>query len=486
VQSIKKLNLSVFVKLSFFLFPFFIISGHFLPDLFVTVVSILFLVFYLKFSYKNIFSNYLFLFLIIFYFYFNINSLLSDYPSISLETSVPYIRFIIFPFAVFFLLSCIKDLKKTIFLSLCIAYLFLLIDSILQLTYGHNILGLKLSATDRVSSFFGSKLVMGSFVARCLPIVLAISFIEKLKYKKSIQVFLLIIAGILIFFSGERLASAYYLIIVTFYFFLNFNKKYFIFIIFGFFIFFSSLFFLKPSSLKRLIFSTIEQSRQTRSIFFFSYRHELHFLTAYNMYKDSKFLGHGTKSFRYLCDNEKYVPLKKIENDNKIYSLVEGHIYFSIPNQEKVIYAKVIPNNEYDKNTYSYSIYVGEFYKIYKNEGDFVKKNEPIASAYEFKNGCNTHPHNVHLQFLSELGIFGYIFLFFSFIFLSFRIFLIIVKYFNNKSLNNDDFFKLFISLGLLLSIFPLFPSGSFFNNWLSVIFYYNLAFLVNYSNKSI
>ena len=143
MQSIKNLNL--FVKLSFFLFPFFIISGHFLPDLFVTIVSILFLVFYLKFTYKNIFRNYIFLFLIIFYLYFNTNSLLSDYPLISLETSVPYIRFIIFPFAVFFLLSLVKDLKKTIFLSLCVAYVCLLIDSTLQLTYGYNILGLKLS-----------------------------------------------------------------------------------------------------------------------------------------------------------------------------------------------------------------------------------------------------------------------------------------------------------------------------------------------------
>jgi len=485
VQSINNLNLSVFVKLFFFLFTFFIISGHFLPDLFVTAVSILFLVFYLKFSYKNIFTNYLFLFLIIFYFYFNANSLLADYPLISLETSVPYIRFIIFPFALFFLMSSIKDLKKTIFLSFFIAYLFLLIDSIFQLTYGYNILGLKLSATDRVSSFFGSKLVMGSFVARCLPIVLAISFIEKLKYKKIIQIFLLIIAGTLIFLSSERLAFTYYLIILIFYFFLTFKKKDLIFIVLGFFIFISSLFFLKPSSFKRLIFSTIEQSRETRSIFFFSYRHELHFLTAYNMYKDSKFFGHGTKSFRYLCDNEKYVPIEKIEDDHKIYSPVDGYIKFFINDQNKKEYFNITPYNKSDESTYSYPV-VGDFIKFYKNDGDSIKKSEAIVSMYEFRNGCNTHPHNVHLQFLSELGIFGYVFLFISLIFLSYRIFLIIMKYFNNKSLNNDDFFKLFISLGLLLSIFPLFPSGSFFNNWLSVIFYYNLAFLVNHSNKSI
>ena len=40
-----------------------------------------------------------------------------------------------------------------------------------------------------------------------------------------------------------------------------------------------------------------------------------------------------------------------------------------------------------------------------------IKKNQKIFFKYEFKNGCNTHPHNFYLQFLSELGIIGLLFL---------------------------------------------------------------------------
>ena len=32
-------------------------------------------------------------------------------------------------------------------------------------------------------------------------------------------------------------------------------------------------------------------------------------------------------------------------------------------------------------------------------DGDLINKNQIILSKYEFKNGCNTHPHNFYLQF---------------------------------------------------------------------------------------
>jgi hypothetical protein len=35
-----------------------------------------------------------------------------------------------------------------------------------------------------------------------------------------------------------------------------------------------------------------------------------------NLFNDSKLIGHGLKSFRFLCENENYSPIKKIINDN--------------------------------------------------------------------------------------------------------------------------------------------------------------------------
>ena len=92
-------------------------------------------------------------------------------------------------------------------------------------------------------------------------------------------------------------------------------------------------------------------------------------------------------------------------------------------------------------------------------------------------------------KFLPELGVLGYIFIFSFFaylIFIFFKNFLNIL--FKNKktSENNYNLYKIFILLALIQHLFPIIPSGNIFNNWLSVLFYFDLAFLLNfhYYNK--
>ena len=52
-----------------------------------------------------------------------------------------------------------------------------------------------------------------------------------------------------------------------------------------------------------------------------------------------------------------------------------------------------------------------------------------------------------------------------------------------SKKESEYNFYFIFILIGLFNSLFPLFPSGSFFNNWLSIVFYLNLSFLINNKN---
>ena len=209
--------LPFFIKSLFFLFPFFLISGPLLSDLFVIVLFFIFIIFARRIEYKNIIDNYLFKFFILFYFYININSLSGSFPFISLQTSIPYLRLIFFPFIIVFFLNIFVDIKKIIIISFFVAYSLLLVDSFVQLSYGYNLLGNPLSPTDRVSSFFGSKLVMGSFVSRTLPVILAFTFLVHFKYKKYFQLALFFIAGVLIFLSSERTALVYYIIIFILY-----------------------------------------------------------------------------------------------------------------------------------------------------------------------------------------------------------------------------------------------------------------------------
>jgi hypothetical protein len=87
------------------------------------------------------------------------------------------------------------------------------------------------------------------------------------------------------------------------------------------------------------------------------------------------------------------------------------------------------------------------------------------------------------LQFLSELGLFGYFFLIFAFIFIIVQLLILFFKYIKKK-INDDGKNLFFLFLGLFISLFPLLPSGNFFNNWLASIFYFNLGITIYFFYK--
>jgi O-antigen ligase len=334
---------------------------------------------------------------------------------------------------------------------------------------------------------------MGSFVARTLPVVLGMTFLEDIKYKNFLQISIIIISGILIIMSAERLAFIYFIFTLFFFIFFKINKKNLFTIILIIILFFSSIFYVRPAAYDRLFVHTFNQVKSAEHAIFFSYRHQLHFITALNQFNDSKIFGHGLKSFRLICDNPKYAPIDKIINDNLISSPVNGYSFFILNNEydpttgkNNVIKYLIIKNHKVqptslDDNDIIYKLRIyGGLIKTYVQGGEFIEKNRPLISMYEFANGCNTHPHNVHLQFLAETGMIGYLFLIIAFFFIIYQLFLIIKKKFLFVSLSNKEYCIFYLLLGLFLSLFPLFPSGNFFNNWLSAIFYFNVANLIS------
>ena len=513
----KNYKISFFFKFILFLFPFSLISGSFLPDLVISFLSVIFLIFLYKKEITYSLDLRIFYFFLIFYFYIIFNSFFSFDKIISFQSSIPYVRMILFSFCIAYLINNIKDLLKIILLALILSYIFLLADSVYQLITGFNITGYP--ATYRISSFFGRKLVMGSFVSRTLPLALSIIFFIEIKYRELLKIFIIFITGVLVYLSAERLAFAYYLIILFFFIILTYKKKNLYKIILIISLVFFSLYLIKPSSYERIISHTIKQSKTT-NFFGFSYRHELHFITAVNLFKDNKLIGHGLKSFRFLCENENYSPVKKIINDNSIFSPINGIIKILESKQQAIaflildadIYSKnkddfnfeiknfnekqliklndkkyslngFIGKNKIDEGFYFYNFF-GPLIKFNIKNNQLISKGDYLGYNYEFLNGCNTHPHNIYLEFLSELGILGFAFLLIGFFFIIFKAFITIKNIFYKNKL--DCNYSLFFSLlGILLSIFPFFPSGSFFNNWLSAIFYFNVGFVIFFLQKN-
>ena len=98
-------------------------------------------------------------------------------------------------------------------------------------------------------------------------------------------------------------------------------------------------------------------------------------------------------------------------------------------------------------------------------------------------NACTTHPHNFYAQMLAETGFIGFLFLISIFIY----IFYLFLKNFYYRLRYKT---QLISDLGICLlascfiTLFPLLPSGNFFNNWLSIIIYYPLGFLLYIINN--
>ena len=399
-------KLNFIIKILFLLIPVALVSGPFLPDLFLSLVSIIYLIFIIKTKNYKIFKNYFTYLFIAFYCVIIISSFLSEIKSISLVTSTTYVRFFIFSLCIYHVINI--DKKIIFFLAIILISLFilLLIDSLVQFYYGQNLIGIKSSNDSwlRISSFFGEELKLGSFTIRFLPILLAcIPFLSlKRKNENILIVVILAISFVLIYVSAERTSFFLFLLLMLSISFIL-PKRYFLITI----ILFSFLAFVvtknNKSSFERLFIFTFEQlgffnqkvDDDGKKLNIFSNQHQSHYQTAFKMFKDSPFFGQGPKSFRFLCDDSKF-------NSGKL--------------------------------------------------------------------SCSTHPHNTYIQILSETGIFGSFYLFILLIYFLKKYYEIFKLYLAGKLIDRTEFF---LVITFFVNLYPFVPSGNFFNNWVSIIYYY-------------
>lgn len=117
-----------------------------------------------------------------------------------------------------------------------------------------------------------------------------------------------------------------------------------------------------------------------------------------------------------------------------------------------------------------------EIFKNYKFSGSGVNsfrdecKKDRYNSIANVEQRCRTHPHNLHLQILSEAGILAYI----LYTILLFQIILSIIRQKNCKLEIK------FLSLLFILTIFfPLKPTGNFFSSLYGGMLWYQLGLII-------
>ena len=301
---------NVFPSWIIILMPALLISGPFLSDLGISLVAILFLVNSIKNKLGKYFNNYYFKIFVIFYLILVLSSFLSNNTFISLKNSLFYFRFGIFSLCFWYLLERNKVLLKYLFISMIICFSSLIIDGYFQYFFGKNLFGYALYNDYRVSSFFGSELILGSYLARFFPILFGLFIIidkpKKNKFLLCLMTVVFILSEGLIFISGERLAlffmnlSAVYIILLL--------KEYRTYRFWTYLVSLSlifALFVFVPNSKQRFIDQTIKDvTRNTDDkVYIFSKPHNDMYITAYRIFLDNKLFGVGPRQYRNTCDD---------------------------------------------------------------------------------------------------------------------------------------------------------------------------------------
>jgi len=420
-----KLNESVFIyRLNFILIillsilPVVLISGPFLSDFIIVTSSIIFLLLVVKKKEYFYLTHPLSIIFWIWCFYLILRSLFAKDILLSLESSLFYFRFGLFSLSIWYILNNNKNFINFFFFFLFIAFVLIIFDSFFQYINGTNIIGIPYTG-GRVSSFFGEEKILGSFLSRLFPIF--IGLLIYINFSKTFKIFAIIFFFIfidsLLYISGERTAF-FYLILTSFLIILLINEFKYLriitFLISLLIIFFISIY--DPAIKNRMLDKTLIQTNLLQDkMNLFSIQHQVIYESSFRIFKDNKIFGIGTKMFREICKEEKYIV--KTELDHSI-------------------------------------------------------------------NGCQTSPHNYYLQLLTETGIIGAI----PFIILFFFIIFIFIKqtyyvFFSKKKYVSD--LQICLYIALFISVWPLVPTGNFFNNYISIFHFLPIGFLIfSYDKK--
>ena len=292
----------------------FLISGPFFPDLIVSVSALFFIYFVFKDkSFYYFFNKPLIIFFIFCIYCILISIFVAEDMMLSFESSLFYFRIGIFSCFIWYLIDKDKNILIYFYYSLSLCFLVLTIDGYFQYFTGQNIFGFSIGENNRISSFFGDELIMGSYLSRLFPLLFAL-FIVKKKQKFEIYFIglLFILVDVLIFMSGER--SAFFFLNITTIFIIILIKEYQKFRLVTFVIATICIIFLSlnSSNFSDRMFKTpaenmgLIKSSNVNDPTIFTPSHDSLFRTAYNMFKDKPLLGHGPKMFRVICKDEKY------------------------------------------------------------------------------------------------------------------------------------------------------------------------------------
>lgn len=403
----KVININIILSSLFFLIFPNLIFGPAIPDILISLIGLIGLIYILINKNLKIFKNIYFYIFFLWYIFLLISSLLSINPLYSLESSLFYFRFFIFSIILVYLIDQTNLIKEKLFLFLSLTFIFILFVSLWQFFIkDYQIPFFAQAEYLRLDHVFHQRLqgpffqsILGGYLIKFLPLLFVSYYFSKnFKYKNIIFYSIFILSLFVIFLTGERSA---FLLVIIFFFLIFLNKTIdfkikLIFIPLIVILYFVAFYFL-PSLIFRILFTINQFNIFNEENIMLSNIYFRYFYNAYLIFLDNFFIGSGPKMFRILC----------------------------------------------------------------------VQNLELIT------NSCSTHPHNMYMQLLSETGIIGLSFILFLFVYCLFKLLTI-------RSDNIDKYnIKFYSYSGLLLYLWPFTTSNSFFNNYVNIILFIYVAFVI-------
>ena len=197
-------------------FPLLLLVGPLISEVYL-ILLIIFSSYYIYNDKKfDFYLNKFVIFLILFYISTLVSTLVNFYNYDYAKSGIMYFRIPLFSIAIWYALTKYKLFSKKIINLYIIFLLIIIIDSFLQFSIGKNILGYQV-IKNRISSFFGDELILGSFLLRILPIFLILIIMDNKFFNKKLNIIYSLIVSLIcvtIYLTGER--SSFFLLILFF------------------------------------------------------------------------------------------------------------------------------------------------------------------------------------------------------------------------------------------------------------------------------
>ena len=422
LNSLKLIKKDIFTIFLSFSLVFMMIKPNYI-NIVLFVISSAYLIFLIEKNNLNNFNENWFWFGIIIFLYLLTISLYSDFKTISILKSFHFLLFLIFASAIKnFILN---DFEKKILFSKIIFYitLFIIVDVIIQKYLGQNIFGQMPTSSNRLTGPFIGEPIPGSILSKFF--IFSLFFINVVNFKSinkfTLNILFLAILTFSIIITTERSAIVGFI-----------------------FILFFSFIFVKKF---RLILITALMLILVTFIFLYKTDKAVESKTLYTLQS----VGIDVKSLRNTTKKDhrdKYYFAKTVfDNPYGVLFITSIEIWKK--------------NKLFGQGIRSYR------YECAKIDDEIIKKFVP--NYYHKK--CNTHPHNLYLEILSETGLFGLILFIYLFVYF-------LVKAIKNLRYVKDEKKRLFCIFSLFSFIYVIFPlktSGSFFSslegglNWMLI-----------------